>query len=682
VWPSASARLRARVWVTVVDQQALTAALDDFAAVVTQSFSADDVLRKLAQSAVRVLPVDAAGVMVPQGAGGRGGQQGPDVLRFLYATTGEARELDRLQESLGEGPCRDSLSTGSVLNLADVAAEGWWPEYQLAAARVGLRAVSAIPLQARGQTWGVLDTYRRLPRRLDPVELTAARTLASLATSYLVVTADRDEARRAQEQLAHHAMHDPLTGLPVRWVFLEQLAHSLRHLARQPGHVGVLFLDLDGLKYVNDTYGHAAGDALIITCVERVRAAVRPTDVVARIGGDEFVVLLEQINGPDDAARIAQRVLHSIEAPYQRTHEPSHGRTHGPSLQPSGAALRPSASIGMAVTDDPEQAPDTLVAHADAAMYEAKHAGKGRLEVFDPDRYATARALALARTHLTGALRTALQHDQLALHYQPIIDLRDPRDHGEAEDARGRGRHGRRRRGAAQGVYAVEALARWQHPQRGLLSAGEFVPAAERSGLLPEIDVWVLSEACRQLAAWDAELGDRSPRRMFINISTGELSRPELPERVRAALAEHGLGPDRITLEVTETGLFTHPDLAEAAVSALRRLGCSLAIDDFGAGYSSLVRLEQVTADVLKVDGSFAGNLRSSATSAAVVSAVLLLGERLHRTVVIEGVEDAWTLRRLLELGATHVQGYHLHRPQGAAALAALLTASPPPTPR
>jgi diguanylate cyclase (GGDEF)-like protein len=623
-----------RFWeAAVVERGALVAAVDEFTAAVHDEFTVEDVLRQLAQSAVRVLAVDGAGVMVPVD---------DDVLRFRFATTGAVSELGALQEQLQEGPCRDSRAAGRVLNIADLAVEGAWPAYQARAAALGIRAMTAIPLLARGQACGVLHVYRTRAQRLDKQELAAAQTLASLATSYLLVAADRDAARRAYEPLARHAMHDPLTGVPVRWVFLEQLAHALLRLQRDGGQVAVLFLDLDGLKYVNDTYGHSAGDRLLTACVQRLRDAVRPPDVVARIGGDEFVVLLEQVGGADETGKIAQRVLDRLAEPYHC----------------DGATLQPSASIGVAVTGDPQATPDTLIAHADAAMYAAKRAGRGRFEVFNPVGYATERAAALARDELGAALHAAvhdgLKPDELEVHYQPIVEL---------DAAPGRER----------ALYAVEALVRWRHPSRGLLTAAEFVPAAERAGLLVELDDWVLHQTCRQLVAWDRHLGPQAPQRAFLNVTADELAHSALPARVGAALAETGLSPARLTLEVTETGLFTNAHAADTALAALLGLGCSLAIDDFGAGYSSLARMEQVPAAVIKIDGSFARDLQRRPVAAAVISAVLLLGQRLHRTVIIEGVEDADTLQVLRGLGATQPKtttsaGPTLRRTSGATA--------------
>jgi diguanylate cyclase (GGDEF)-like protein len=617
-----------------VDQATLSRALDDFVTTVSGDFDVTDILRELAVAAVAVLPVDGAGVVVPRNG---------NLLRLVHVSGrahGPVADLERLQERLQDGPCRESHRDGRVVNIADLALEGAWPEYVRQAQESGLRAVCALPLRARGRGWGVLDLYRREPRRLDAQELAAARTLANLATSYLAVTADRDAARDAQEQLAHRAMHDPLTGLPVRWVFLEQLGHALKRLARTRRRLAVMFLDLDGLKYVNDTYGHDAGDRLLLTCVERVRAALRPTDVVARLGGDEFVVLLEDLDDLASAERVARRVIEKMAAPYR----------------PGRESVQPSASVGLALTDDPEQAPAALVAHADVAMYQAKQAGRGRYEVFDAAVYAAERRQAATLDRLVTALRAPGHEGELELHSPPIIDLTAGA--------------GRRR------LHAVEALVRWRHPERGLLVAGDFLPEAERSGLMVELGSWVLAAACRQLAAWDAQLGARAPQRLFVNVSAAELLRPMLAEHVASCLAEHGLAADRLTLEITETGLLGDPGAAAAAVGELRALGCELAIDDFGTGHSSLSRLVQVPAATVKVDRSFALGLPHSPDAAAVVAAVLGLGRSLGRAVVVEGVEDEETLSALRGLGATLAQGFHLGRPAPADAVAAGLAAA------
>ena len=640
----------------------LTEVVTAFAATVVGDFTAEDVLRQLVHGAVRALDVDGAGIMVPQ-------QE--DVLRFAFAagpSLSAVAELERLQEELQDGPCGDSHRHQRLINIADLAVEGAWPAYQAGAVRAGLRAVTTVPLQARGRRWGVLDLYRAAPRRLDAAELAAAQTLAQVATSYLVVTADRDAARHAQQELAYRAMHDPLTGLPVRWVFLEQLTHALARLARHPGQVGVLFADLDGLKYVNDTYGHEAGDRLLRTCAERLQAAVRPSDVVARVGGDEFVVLLEDLTSPDAAAAIARRILAELAQPYR----------------PGGQVLQPSASLGLALTDDPSMSPAALVAHADGAMYRAKRAGRGRYETFDPDSYAADRASANARDHTSAGLRTALHAGELTLHYQPIIDLREPAGPPPGGAAPSVGDHaavlGRRAGSPVDGdfaVHAVEALVRWQHPTRGLLAAQDFMPAAEQAGLLPELGAWVMTTGCRQLAAWDRALGALAPARLFLNISADELTDPRLPTHLAAVLQDTGVAAARVVLEITETGLIADPARVAGTLAALDQLGCGIAIDDFGTGYSSLSRLVDLPAATWKIDRAFTADLDRPAAS-AVVSAVLQLGRQLDRVVVVEGVEDDTTLQALRRHGCTHAQGYHLGRPQTAAQIADLLGAAVP----
>ena len=634
-----------------VDNEVLADVLGTFATTVTAEFASPDVLERLAEGAVRVLQIDGAGIMVPYGE---------DLLRFAFATgplAGQVCVLEQLQERLQEGPCRESRRSRRVVDVADLATPGSWPAFQQPAVQAGLHAVTALPLVARDRTWGVLDLYRARPGQLDPHELAAAHLLANLATSYLVVADDRDAARQAKDELAYRAMHDPLTGLPVRWVFLEQLAHALSRLHRHPGHVGVLFIDLDGLKYVNDTFGHDAGDRLIRACVQRIQAALRPNDVIARLGGDEFVVLLEDLTGDSDGQTVAQRILTHLAEP---------------SL-PDGHVLQPSASLGLALTDDPTQTPDALIAHADSAMYRAKHTGRGRYQLFDAQAYAADRADADDRDQITRELRTALREGQLDVHYQPIIDLTATTTAASPVaglDTDG----GSPARPPASALYAVEALVRWHHPRRGLLPAAAFVPFAERAGLVRELGAWVIRAACEQLAAWDRDHGARAPRRLFLNASVDEVSSAQLPERLRQSLDATGIDPDRITIEITESGLFTSPRDAQADLQALRDLGCHLAIDDFGSGYSSLSRLVDLPADTLKIDRSLTAAMADKPAANAVVAAVLRLGRDLDRTIIVEGIEDGATVEALRRLGGRYAQGYHLAGPLPAGDVPPLLT--------
>jgi diguanylate cyclase (GGDEF)-like protein len=427
------------------------------------------------------------------------------------------------------------------------------------------------------------------------------------------------ELRRARDQLTEQTLRDTLTGLLVRPVFLEATSAALSRLHRKNQQVGVLFVDLDRLKFVNDSYGHAVGDDLLRCAADRLRSSVRPSDAIARIGGDEFVVLLDALETPEEAAVIAGRLLESLSQPCPRlAHD-----------------VAPVASIGVAVTADAGISGETLISHADAAMYVAKSSGRGRVQRFDQEAYA-----ALGRRNQTEAdLRSAVHDDELRLHYQPIVDL----DTGER--------------------YAVEALLRWHHPSRGLLAAGEFIDVAEDSSLIVDLGRWVVAHACRQLAAWDATLGDDAPQLMFINLSAAELTHPGVGRLVTSSAASAGIDPSRLVLEITETGLLAEPGRAAAVSRTLRDLGCEVAIDDFGTGYSSLSRLVQLPARILKIDQSFVRGLVDNPDSMAVVSAVLLLAHNLRKLVVAEGVEDAESLEVLREMGCRYAQGYHLARP-------------------
>jgi diguanylate cyclase (GGDEF)-like protein len=427
--------------------------------------------------------------------------------------------------------------------------------------------------------------------------------------------------RRERDQLAARALRDPLTGALSRSVFYEELTRALARMERKPHTLAVLFVDLDRLKQVNDCHGHAAGDELIRQTVTRLNASLRPSDAVARIGGDEFVVLLDDLQHSEEAEIVAGRILDSLS-------EPCH-------VTPS-VVISPSASVGIALAGEGAMDADTLLSHADAAMYKAKQAGRGRFELFDAAAYTAANA----RVQMELELRRAIPAGQLMLHYQPIFDL------------------------TTGAVGAVEALLRWQHPTKGLLTADSFIDVAEASGLLVEIGPWVVAESCRQLARWDAILGERAPGRVFVNLSVTELLQPGLHDSIASSVLLAGLSPTRLVIEVTESGMLDQPESVSTSLSRLLELGCGVAIDDFGTGYSALSRLLELPADILKIDRSFVKSLSHQEEAAAVIAAVLLLAHNLRKTVVAEGVEDADALATLTELGCSHAQGYHLGPPQ------------------
>jgi diguanylate cyclase (GGDEF)-like protein len=395
--------------------------------------------------------------------------------------------------------------------------------------------------------------------------------------------------------------------------------------------VAVLFIDLDGLKGVNDTYGHAAGDALIRCFAEHLQASVRPNDPIARVGGDEFIVLLEDLHEAAEAETVARRVIESLRV----------------CQTAAGLPAPPTASVGIAVADRGDVGADTLISQADAAMYRAKHAGGNRYEVFDELSYAPE----AGRRRLRAELADALGRGQLRLHHQPIVDL------------------------ATGDIHGVEALLRWQHPTRGLITAGEFIDLAEDTGLILDLGRWVILEVCRQLAEWQDSLAERAPSRIFLNLSVAELTQSGLSEFLAGTAAEAGVDPKRLVVEVTETGMLQEPDGLARAVSPLLALGCQVAIDDFGTGHSSLTRLVQLPASILKIDASFVQELTSGGTAEAIVRTVLQLANTLDLTVVAEGVEDAATLTALQHLGCTYAQGYHLGHPGPARQVTRLLAA-------
>ncbi|WP_432572672.1 putative bifunctional diguanylate cyclase/phosphodiesterase [Kineococcus sp. SYSU DK005] len=585
----------------------------------TGDFEAEDVLHELVRAAVGVLGADGAAVVVP-------GEEG--LLRLASATAGAVTEVEAVQELLREGPCWDAHRRGRVVLSADLAVEGDWPSYQRRATELGVHGVCALPMSGRGAPLGVLTVYHRAPHRWSGAELGAAGAFADLAACCLAVARDREETRSAREELAYRVEHDALTGLPVRAVFLQELARALRELPRHR-LLGVLFVDLDGLKRTNDTHGHLAGDQLIRASARRLRRAVRPGDVVARVGGDEFLVLLRELRSAGEAAAVAARVVREFAAPAEL----------------DDVAVQPSASVGVAVTGtaDPADA-DALVSRADAAMYGAKRSGPGRWAVFDPEAHAGA----AGRGDRGTELRRALRSGGLQVHYEPVVDV----DAGRA--------------------VAVEALVRWPHPQRGLLVAEEFLHAADDPELLAELGSWVLRSACAQLAAWDGELGGRAPERVLVDVSALGTGEPRLEREVLDALAAHGLAPGRLVLGTTEREVLDDPRTS-GTLARLHEHGCVIAVDDFGTGHSSLSRLVHLPVGVLKVDRSFTGAVLADAAATAVVATVLRLGESLGCQVVVEGVEDRDTLAALTALGCRYAQGPHLGRPAPAHELRALL---------
>jgi diguanylate cyclase (GGDEF)-like protein/PAS domain S-box-containing protein len=437
---------------------------------------------------------------------------------------------------------------------------------------------------------------------------------------------DITERKAIGERLVHQAIHDPLTGLPNRIHFIDRVRTTMKGGNRRRQRIAVLFLDVDNFKVINDSLGHEAGDQLLITIGHRLRRMLRPTDTVARFGGDEFTILCEEVDTPADVKALAERVLEEIERPV---------------LLAEGEVFV-TASIGIACSEHREETPETLVRDADTAMYRAKENGRRRAEFFDE----RARARTLEHLHTGNALHRALERGEFELHYQPILELETGR------------------------ISGFEALIRWRHPERGLIAPIEFIGLAEETGLVVPIGTWVLETACSQVAAWQArETDGRRPLTVSANLSPRQLAEPTFPDQISDVLRRTGIRPGTLWLEITETTLMHDTESATSVLRALRSLGVHLAVDDFGTGYSSLSHLKRFPIEALKIDQGFVDGLGRDPEDTAIVAAVVSLAHALGLSSTAEGVEDPRQLAELRTLGCEHAQGNLFAEPRPAAEL-------------
>jgi len=432
------------------------------------------------------------------------------------------------------------------------------------------------------------------------------------------------ERKQSELDLAHQAMHDALTGVPNRTLFADRLTVALARARRLGSEVAVLFLDLDGFKWVNDSLGHEAGDRVLVEVAQRLAVAVRPNDTVARFGGDEFVILCEGVVGPEQAVAFASRLGEAITV----------------SFHLDGRTLYLTPSIGIALSEGPRTLAEDLLRDADAAMYRAKERLGVSYELFDP----TMHSRAILRLDLEADLHRALEHDEFVLHYQPQVDLRT---------------------GALVGL---EALVRWQHPGRGMVSPHEFVGVAESCGLIVALGEWVIGEACRQAGEWGLQPGPGSPS-LSVNLSARQLAQSDLSELVARHAAAADIDPGVLIAELTETSVLRSDEPTNAALDRLCVLGVRLSLDDFGTGHASLSVLAELPLHEVKIDRSFVGEILTHPHNHAIVTAIGALADSLSLTAVAEGIETVEQLAECRRLGIHVGQGYLFSRPQPAAEL-------------
>lgn len=553
-------------------------------------------------------------------------RQRPDTLcsilllreGHLYHGAGPSLPSDYIQavDGLAVGPSAGSCGTacfrGEIVVTEDIVTDPLWDGFRDIGLRHGLRACWSVPIfSSTEQVLGTFAMYSRLPSRPNAGDLElleTARRMASIAI----------EQHRLTDRLIHQAHHDPLTNLPNRILYEDRLQQALAHAEREGRFVALLLIDLDRFKRINDTFGHHVGDLLLKEVGRRLRSCARQNDTVARWGGDEFTMVLTDLETPGDAARVADRVLQVLRAPVCiEDHE-----------------FFITASIGISLFPSDAREPEELLRHADSAMYRAEEQGKNTYAFFSPQ----IAAAAAQRLKIETQLQRALERHEFALHYQPIVDL-----------ASGR-------------VIGAEALIRWCPTGGEIIPAAEFISVAEESGLIVPIGAWALEEACRQARAWQ-RAGYCSWLRMAVNVSAMQFRRPDFSEVALRALRQAGLAAQFLELELTESLVMREIETSGRQLTSLRTLGLSIAIDDFGTGYSSLSYLPRLPVDILKIGRSFIRQIEGDPGVRQIIRAIVALARSLKIPVTAEGVETPDQLRFVRRLGCARAQGNFFGRP-------------------
>jgi diguanylate cyclase (GGDEF)-like protein len=482
----------------------------------------------------------------------------------------------------------------------------------------------SVTLGGKRTPLGVLGAHTAAKRIFRPDEVDFLQAIANVLAEAIV-------RQSAESRIRHQALHDPLTGLPNRSLLMDRLNHWAARAERDRSSAAVLFVDLDNFKVINDALGHDQGDRLLRAAADRLRAELRPSDTIARVGGDEFVVFCEDVTSEHDALAMVDRLVHALDAPFDLAGQSQHA----------------TASVGIAFGDSSAE-PEVLIRNADAAMYRAKERGRARFELFDDEM----RRRSVSWLETESELRRALANGELHNLYQPIVSPRG----GE--------------------IVGFEALVRWRHPERGIVSPADFIPVAEQSGLIVPLGQAVLERACAEAVGWNEDREGREPLRVAVNFSPRQLSHPSAIDTVVEALERSGLEPDLLCVEITESALVEDAASTLATLNRLKEIGVRLALDDFGTGYSSLTYVRRFPIDTLKIDRSFIDGIVGSTEDEAIVTAVLSMGRALGVHVVAEGVETEEQAARLRTLGCRLAQGYLFSRPIAPDAVRELLAAA------
>jgi diguanylate cyclase (GGDEF)-like protein len=585
-------------------------------------FPIQGILDHLVKRIVELLPVSSAGVtLITSGL----------EPHYVAASDRAALRYEKLQTELDEGPCLAAFRTGDAVSVPDLAVENRFPEFTPRALASGLVAVFTFPLRHNGMQLGALDLYRETAGSLSADSLVVAQTLADVVTAYLVNARARSDLQDSSEQSREASLHDALTGLPNRVLMLELIEHAFRNARRSGKTSAVFFLDLDRFKEVNDTHGHKVGDQLLVAVAERLTGVLRPGDTLARLAGDEFAILCEGLADPSEADPIAVRLNAAMLEPFTL-----------PTVE-----VGVGVSIGIAFTGVGIDGAEGLLHEADLAMYRAKRSRHGTHDILD------LRELHLAghQAGLAHSLPGALQRGELHLDYQPIVDSLDGR------------------------LSGIEALLRWMHPSRGVVSPTVFIPFAEQSGQILELGKWALAQAWSDHNRWQED--HSAPVGMSVNVSAQQIMSPGFADMVSEIVGRTPTDPQLLTLEVTESVLVRDEERALIVLAGLKKIGVKLALDDFGAGYSSLGYLNELPIDVLKIDRRFVANLSDGHGNQAIMTAIIQLAHALQMTVVSEGVETAEQRDEVLRLGSDCSQGFFFARPMLASAIRTLIQQGP-----